>query len=83
MNPEKLPKESNGIVWIHNKEREKNVFNEPWMKNLDQNLLFRYWKKKGYPGYLFTWLNGTKLWHRYSEDIGLISFVSAPLFDQL
>ena len=26
------------------------VFNKPWMDNINQDLLIRYWRKKGSPG---------------------------------
>lgn len=80
-----LPPDHNGIIWLHsNREPEDNhVFNRPWMDNLNPQLLMRYWVKKGRPGYLFTWHAGVKLWHRYLEGAGTITFVSNPLFDQL
>lgn len=77
-----LSAHTTGIVWTTKEVMpEKDSFNEPWMDNLDQNLLFRYWKYKKCPGYLSTTVHGTKVTHKKVEGVGIISVVNCPLFD--
>lgn len=67
-----------GIVWYNVAEPHDDIFNEPWMQSLNQNLMYRYWKRKGCPGYMYTYRAGVKIWHCVVDDIGIISFVATP-----
>lgn len=75
---------NSGIVWtgpLHAVREKSGVgaFNRPWMDNLNSMLLFRYWKKKGCPGMLYTYVRGVKLWHKKIDDT-IMSWVETPDF---
>ena len=78
-----VPADHNGIVWLSTRRTppSEHVFNQPWTDNLNPDLLYRYWVKKGRPGFLFTWHSGVKIWHRHIESVGTFSFVAAPHFN--
>ena len=62
--------------------KDIEFFNEPWMENLDQGLLYRYWKKKGCPGYLLTYTAGVKMVYKdYGEGMGIVGTIPVPMFD--
>jgi hypothetical protein len=46
-----------------NEEKPTTYFNKPWMDNLDQDLLYRYWMSKGCQGTLKTKAFGLTLYH--------------------
>ena len=39
----------------------RDLFNEPWMDQINPRLLFRYWERKGCPGTLQTFEYGVEI----------------------
>jgi len=60
---------------------DKVDFNSPWMECLDPNLLVRYWRHKGRPGYLRTETKWGITVIRVSLPHGEWAFVEHPYLD--
>ena len=52
-----------------------NKFNKDWMKNINSNLLYRYWVKKGTSDYLRLNIFGAKV-DCIKTNYGIISLIA-------
>lgn len=64
-----------------NKINDEHLFNEPWMENLNQGLLYRYWKKKGSPKILKYKIEGATIYSKKQGEFGVLSVLYQPMFD--